>query len=181
MKAPFPPRPHPECWWVEPHRLLAGEYPGCPTDEGARPKLRALLEAGIGLFVDLTEETEGLRPYEGLLLEEARALGKSARRVSFPVRDNGVPSPERMAAALDAVDRGIAEGLVVYVHCLGGIGRTGTLVGCWLVRHGLDGDEALARIAQGWKGVAKRYRAPRSPQTEEQHAYVRRWQEPRDP
>jgi protein-tyrosine phosphatase len=83
-----------------------------------------------------------------------------------------------MAAALDAVDRGIGEGLGVYVHCLGGIGRTGTLVGCWLVRHGLAGDEALAAIAHGWKGVAKRWRAPRSPQTEEQHAYVRSWREP---
>ena len=40
------------------------------------------------------------------------------------------------------------EGLEpVYVHCWGGIGRTGTVVGCWLVRHGMTGDEALAEFA----------------------------------
>jgi len=35
---------------------------------------------------------------------------------------------------------------IVYVHCLGGIGRTGTVVGCYLVRHGLPGEEALEHL-----------------------------------
>ncbi len=29
----------------------------------------------------------------------------------------------------------VANG-AVYVHCWGGVGRTGTVVGCWLLRHG---------------------------------------------
>ncbi len=33
------------------------------------------------------------------------------------------------------------------MHCWGGVGRTGTVVGCWLVRHGLDDGDAIARIA----------------------------------
>ena len=54
------------------------------------------------------------------------------------------------------------------------MGRTGTVVGCYLMqRHGLSGDEALARIAEEWKGVAKSPRVPRSPETEEQAAFVR--------
>ena len=29
------------------------------------------------------------------------------------------------------------------------------MVGCWLVRHGMTGDEALAQIAQWWQGVRR--------------------------
>ena len=60
----------------------------------------------------------------------------------------------------------------------GGIGRTGTVVGCWLVRHGMTGDEALAQIVEWWRGMEKARIHPRSPQTREQHAYVRNWAEP---
>lgn len=32
---------------------------------------------------------------------------------------------------------------MVYLHCWGGIGRTGTIVGCWLARNGFPGKAAL--------------------------------------
>ena len=52
------------------------------------------------------------------------------------------------------------------------------MVGCWLVRHDMTGDEALAQIAQWWQGMEKARRHPRSPQTAQQWAYVRNWAEP---
>jgi len=61
----------------------------------------------------------------------------------------------------------------VYVHCWGGIGRTGTVAGCWLIEQGHSCDEAFARI--------KELRAPtpdgqiESPQTAAQRAFVRGW------
>jgi len=39
------------------------------------------------------------------------------------------------------------DGHTVYVHCQGGMGRTGTVVGCYLVRHGMGGEDALEEIA----------------------------------
>ena len=48
----------------------------------------------------------------------------------------------------------------VYVHCWGGIGRTGTTVGCWFVRHGRTGDQALAEIAERWQWMEKAIRFP---------------------
>ena len=50
-----------------------------------------------------------------------------------------------MTRILDDVDAALADGGAVYVHCWGGIGRTGTVVGCWLVRHGLDDGDPIAR------------------------------------
>ena len=41
-----------------------------------------------------------------------------------------------LVATLDAIDAELAAGGLVYVHCWAGCGRTGVVVGCWLVRHG---------------------------------------------
>ena len=65
----------------------------------------------------------------------------------FPVRDMGVPTREVMADVLSTLRAELDEGRAVYVHCWGGIGRTGTVAGCWLVEEGHSAAEALARIA----------------------------------
>ena len=82
-----------------------------------------------------------------------------------------------MRAILDTIDSALGDGGKVYVHCFGGIGRTGTVVGCHLVRRGATGDDALARVAELWKSVEKYPHRPRSPETDEQADYVRSWVE----
>jgi hypothetical protein len=52
------------------------------------------------------------------------------------------------------------------------------VIGCWLVEHdGMDGDEALKRIAVLRRGTPDGRR--RSPETSEQSALVRGWTEMR--
>ena len=116
------------CYWVEEGRLLAGEYPGHPSDdERVREKVAALLAAGVSLFVDLTHVRDRMTPYEPVLHE----LSPLAARLSAPIVDNDVPrSPNEMSRILDAIDAEIARGGLAYVHCWGGVGRTGTAVGC---------------------------------------------------
>lgn len=172
------PRPLPNSYWVVPGRFLAGEYPGASSNAEARAKLRALLESGITHFVDLTEAHE-LRPYSGLLHKEAQRLGVTAVHLRHPILDVSIPqAPEEMTAILDAIDDALAADGAVYVHCWGGVGRTGTTVGCWLVRHGRTGDTALAQLAEWWQVVEKAYRRPETPETDQQVAYVRTWREP---
>lgn len=162
------PRPDPNTYWVEPDRLLAGEYPYSPDPASARGKLAAFLDAGITSFIDLTHSYE-LEPYE-----EHLPAGVAYRRMS--VRDMSVPPDARyMADILDIIDVEIAAGKRVYVHCWGGVGRTGTVVPCWLQRHGRTADQALQEVAAHWATVAKRNRFRRSPETDEQVAWVRRW------
>ena len=113
------------------------------------------MEAGIDYFVDLTVEGE-LVPYRSVAEEEARRLGRDIEWVRHPIVDAGVPrSPGEMAGILDATDSALARRRNVYVHCWGGVGRTGTVVGCWLVRHGRTGDGALAELGELWRGVEK--------------------------
>ena len=75
-----------------------------------------------------------------------------------------MPTPEALESALDEIDGELAAGGVVYVHCWAGCGRTGVVVGSWLVRHGVPPKDALERIAEA--------RGPGCPQTLEQRLLV---------
>jgi protein-tyrosine phosphatase len=155
--------PIPSSYWVEPGRLAAGEYPGHAGD--SLPRLEA---AGVDFFIDLTQAREyGLRAYD------ARLEGREYRR--FAVPDFGVPPVERMREILDTIDAAIAAARVVYVHCYAGVGRTGTVVGCWLVRHGSTAPDAIATIAELRRGVPTEHRA--SPETDQQRRFVLAWGE----
>ena len=168
------PSPIPDSYWVVPGKLLAGEYPGAPTVSQAKHRLHQLLGAGITYFLDLTEEGEhDLYPYAALLQGEASALGRTVEHHRMPIPDVSTPAKEQMARILDAIDAALAAGHVVYLHCYGGIGRTGTVVGCYLVRQGMDGEAALAHIARLRRGTPDSWKP--SPETSEQRHMVRAW------
>lgn len=164
------PGPIESSYWVAPGRLLAGPYPAAQTEEGTRARLRAILDAGVSVFVDLTERHE-YAPYMPLALEEAGRLGRKLRHVRLPIVNFDVPQPDHMRAILDTIDAALFAGEVVYVHCMGGIGRTGTTVGCWLVRCGQPAEDALRTIER------LRSDGIESPETPEQFAFVRGWRE----
>ena len=167
-------RPIPESYWVEAGRLLAGEYPGHFDGERTRQRIDALVEAGFDTFIDLTMPNETL-PYVPILLEEANAYEIQAQHLRFPIGDFGLPTPQQMNSILNTIDENLRSGHKIYVHCQGGIGRTGTTVGCYLVRHGRNGEEALRQLAEWWKSVPKSRYHPRSPETDEQVNFIRDW------
>lgn len=152
-------------YWVDAGRLLAGEYPGDPESARATDRLRRFEDAGVTVFVDLTERLE-LEPYSHL-------LGDGAGYERRPIPDLGTVSAREYREILDLVDGALAAGETVYLHCYGGIGRTGTVVALWLVRHGLDGGDAIARLAELRRNVPAAWM--QSPQTRAQRRVVQRW------
>jgi hypothetical protein len=163
-----------DSYWVEPERLMAGEYPGAKDDEDARRKLRWLLSLGIDYWLDLTEAGEArLRPYAQLLEEEAARLGRQVEHHRMPIPDLGTLAVEEMQRLLNTLQTALDAGRRVYVHCWGGVGRTGTVVGCYLRRCGLSGEEALKRIADLRAGTPDGWR--RSPETAAQMRMVEEW------
>jgi hypothetical protein len=184
MRYPLP------CYWAFPDTLMAGAYPGSWVEAEARSKIRWLLRQGVRLFIDLTEEgeitwrQEPLLPYAHLLREEATSLGITVEHRRHPIPDMGVPTQEGMRHILDRLDRAVASRKLSYVHCLGGKGRTGTVVGCYLIRHAAeqlgtsDTTEASARALPRVTELRVHGEVPDardSPQTPEQFAFVRDW------
>jgi len=170
-------KPIPASYWVLPGRFLAGEYPGLRFDEaGTRQRISAFLNAGFETFIDLTNENER-PPYSSMLRQEATAQGREIlhRRFSFP--DFNVPSHQQMVATLDALDTALAKGGKVYLHCVGGIGRTGITVGCYLVRHGMKPAQALRHLRALYRGAAQSLLAPNSPESDEQASFILNWEE----
>lgn len=169
---PMTPPYLPDCYWVEPGRLLAGSYPGSDNQEETRDTLGALLDCGIRTFVDLTQPPERTR-YDDVLREEAAARGLQVTYTRVAIPDRGVPAVEEMRTILSFVAQMLADNAPVYVHCWGGIGRTGTVVGCWLAIHGAAGDDVFDTIA-GLRRDTDSARW-RSPESDVQIAFVRQW------
>jgi len=160
-------------YWIIPGRFLAGEYPCSRDHKSPAADLQALTSAGIRVFIDLTTSLDGLRPYRNVL----RQLDPQAQHHAFPVPDMGTPLAEVTTCdILDEIDSALARDNGVYLHCWGGVGRTGTLVGCWLARHGLAGDAALQKLGELWSRCPKS-RVLESPETKQQRDYVLAWKE----
>jgi protein-tyrosine phosphatase len=139
--------------------LIAGRHPCAWGPENAPLEVRELERVGVTLFLDLTHEGE-LDPY-------AQFLSPDRRHLRIAIRDFSVPTTERLVETLDVIDDEVARGGTVFVHCWAGCGRTGVVVGSWLVRHGTPPREALARIAE-LRGLG-------CPQTLEQRMVVLEW------
>lgn len=92
--------------------------------------------------------------------------------VRFPIVDMGVSDDlEGLRATLDAIGARLRAGESVVVACLGGLGRTGTVVGCLLVDAGLAASEAVDLVRRTRTGTI---------QTPAQERFVREWTR-RDP
>lgn len=154
-------------------QLWGGEYPGSADQKQMEARMQRFHQAGFTHFINLTEVEERPDHYENILKQLA---GKSDRPVShqrFAIQDYGLPPAEQLNQILDQIDLALNDGQKVYVHCWGGIGRTGTVIGCWLVRHGLSAEEALDKIAQ-WRSEIPSAKYP-SPETAEQRELIYSW------
>ena len=168
-----------DSFWVEEPLLLAGPYAGAPTKAEATAKVEAFLDLGITTFLDLTEEGESspehgeLRRYDTLLYELARRRGIEARYARMPIPDLGIPEVWHMEAMLGLITSQIEQGHGVYVHCWGGVGRTGTVLGCLAVERGVPRDMVLDHLARFRAGTQRARR--KAPETHEQRFYVIAW------
>lgn len=168
-----------DSFWVVPGLLLAGPYPGSLEKAEAEQTINDMLRIGITTFIDLTEEGERgrrgerLRPYSSLLAKIAADRNVEASYMRMAVRDVSVPQRWEMEAIIAAIEISIAKRHPVYVHCLGGVGRTGTVLGCYGIHRGMDSASVLDELAY-LRRHTERARI-QSPETVEQRDFVTNW------
>lgn len=131
-------------YWADPGILLAGEYPGDLGEEAAFQKVNLLIDMGVRTFIDLTEEDE-LLEYESIVDQASRTRALDLEYVRHPIPDFNVIDQDGYTDILKTIEDRTGAG-ITYVHCWGGIGRTGTVVGCYLVERGINAEAALEQI-----------------------------------
>ncbi|MBO5002000.1 MAG: ADP-ribosylglycohydrolase family protein, partial [Prevotella sp.] len=149
--------------------IYAGEYPGDKNGEIAKQKIARMYHFGIRHFIDLTEEGE-LRPYNHLLPCETTYT-------RFPITDCGAPksieSVQRLLLRIEELKK--MDGYV-YVHCWGGVGRTGTIIACYLAQNWDEPDlnKTLEVLRRNFTKMPKSaYRE--TPETKEQIDFIERF------
>jgi predicted protein tyrosine phosphatase len=172
--------PFDRSYWVDHEHLLAGCYPGDIDPEMARKKIIYLLRYGVRHVISLMEEGERDRyynefaPYEDILKKAAEELKVEVTWNRHPIKDFGIAPAEAIKKILDEIDAKIGEGKRVYIHCWGGIGRTGMIAGCYLVRHGYaDGDSVIGKIKELRANISNCFIA--SPESAMQKEVVKNW------
>src|SRR5262245_9050475 len=114
----------PAHYWLPPDRLMAGEWPV--------PHLDWLAREGIAVLVNLTEH----------VYRDGRF-----RIQRIPLADGTPPDEEQITRFCRLMRSELREPRGVYVHCVAGCGRTGTMMACYLVyRDRLSATEAIRRI-----------------------------------
>jgi protein-tyrosine phosphatase len=155
-----------ELYWV------GGPWPG-RLSIAARPRggdwlrdeiagwKRARIDTVLSLLTHDEERDLDLRN-EGT---EAKAQG--IEFVSFPIPDRQVPDSEsKLAQTLERLDEALSSGKNVVVHCRQGVGRSGLVAACLLVRKGMSPGAAVESVSAA--------RGTSVPETIEQRVWIDR-------
>lgn len=137
--------------WQIPSKLAGVSFPHSPQ------ALAFLKEEGIGAMVSLSETP----PPPDLLA----SFGLQAAHV--PLADFAAPTISQVEQAIGCIHRFLEHTLSVAVHCGAGLGRTGTILACYLVWQGASAQDALLHVRQ---------REPGSVETAEQEAVIAQYE-----
>lgn len=120
--------------WLLPGKLAGTPMPGVVAK--VEHDLAALRRCGITMLITLTEKD----------IEQAPLQPYGLRNMHLPVYDREPPSVAQIQMLMKRMDVLMARGEVLAVHCLAGLGRTGTVLAAWLIYEGLTAQEALSRV-----------------------------------
>ena len=101
-----------------------------------REELVLLRDAGFALVVNLTEKPGPTQMAASVGLKGAH----------LPLEDGAAPTADQIALFVRTLERYLSRELPVMVHCMGGVGRTGTLNACYLVSKGMGAWTAIEEV-----------------------------------
>ena len=166
--------PFEKSYWVQPNKLIAGQIPASSHLEDTEAKLNKLIQCNVKAVINLMEPNERNRNGE-LFFDYADYLSRNGVLThSFPIKDLSIPSVETMVSILNCIDEYMLHDKIIYLHCWGGVGRTGTAVGCYLKQQGLADNASVFKQIETLK-VNSAISHRNSPETNEQRNFVINW------
>ncbi len=133
------------------YALLNGTLIGSERPENLHAEASGKLDVTRRLAQRLVAE-HGVRTVVNLT-ERAWTYGTEELAVHhLPMSDRYIDQTahETLERAVGIIGQGISAGRGVWVHCQGGIDRTGCVVGCYLVSTGTDTETAIGAIKDRW-------------------------------
>lgn len=127
-------------------RLIVGPSFVCPTPANTEERVRALEEAGVVSVISLLDRAE-----LGWMRRDLDRFDFESRfQMNYlPVADGQAPPIAQTKLILDQIDGCLGKGETVFLHCVGGRGRSGTVAGCLLARQGVAiGFAVLNKLAE---------------------------------
>lgn len=121
------------------HWLIRGTIGGTQQPGLGRPEaddLEALRNLGCRMLVNLTETPP----------DATRLASFGLGSAHFPIADMDAPTLPAAAELCRALSDWVERQLPVIVHCRAGLGRTGTVLACWLVWQGENAVRAVHRV-----------------------------------
>ena len=132
-------RPDKFSWLIE--NKLAGS--GIPTSIN---EVEWVIEQGVKSIVTVREE-----PLDDDWVKDVNYLHVHSN-------DMGVPEFDDLVSTVDFIHRRITNSEPVMVHCLAGMGRTGTILACYLIKYQkMSANEATEKIREERPGSIQSY------------------------
>ena len=132
-------RPDNFSWMIE--KKLAGSALPTSIDE-----VHWVIDQGVKSIVTIREEP----------LDDSWV--KNVNYLHVKSNDMGVPEFDDLGSAVDFIHRRITNNEPVMVHCLAGLGRTGTILACYLVKYqNVSADEAMEKVREQRPGSIQSY------------------------
>ena len=132
-------RPDNFSWLIE--NKLAGSAIPTSIDE-----VKWVIDQGVKSIVTVREE-----PLDDEWVNEVKYL-------HIMSNDMGVPEFVDLGSAVDFIHRRITNNEPVMVHCLAGLGRTGTILACYLIKYQkMSASEATEKVREESPGSIQSY------------------------
>lgn len=145
----------PNFGWMIENKLAGVSY---PRSEDALALLRQL---GVKALLSLSEELVDI--------DLLKRYGFQAKHL--PVADFTAPTLGQIEQAIVSIEGFLMQDLPVAVHCRAGLGRTGTILACYLVSQGSSARKAIEQV---------RMKRPGSIETPEQEKAIELYEHYRD-
>ena len=123
----------------------------CPPAADLCAAFDVYVQHNVDVIVSMLDQDE--ERTLGLRQEQTFCQARGIQFISFPIVDFGLPDIAALADLVDKCDDLLAQGKHIAVHCRAGIGRSGMVTSCLLVKRGMSAQRALKTVSAA-RGVS---------------------------